>query len=155
VFFRDSFLRFANLLDGTSSTVAFGERIKGDGSNGVTSPRSDTYRPGTFPSTPDEALRDCRAVNVLDLSRQGVSNVGAPWLWAYHSTTLYWHTAGPNERSCMYPPGRIMTTASSYHKGGVQVTLCDGSVRFVSNSVDLALWRALGTRNGSEVVGDF
>jgi len=30
--------------------------------------------------------------------------------------------------------------------------LCDGSVRFVPYSIDLAAWRALGTRNGNEVV---
>jgi prepilin-type N-terminal cleavage/methylation domain-containing protein/prepilin-type processing-associated H-X9-DG protein len=47
-------------------------------------------------------------------------------------------------------------TARSYHGGGtVNVLLMDGSVRSVSSSVGLATWRALGTRNGGEVVGDF
>jgi prepilin-type processing-associated H-X9-DG protein len=55
----------------------------------------------------------------------------------------------------MYPPGRISTTAKSYHTGGVQVLMCDGSVRFVSDNVNLATWRALGSRAGGEVVGDF
>jgi hypothetical protein len=31
----------------------------------------------------------------------------------------------------------------------------DGSVRFVTNSVPQATWRALGTRNGGEVVADY
>jgi hypothetical protein len=30
----------------------------------------------------------------------------------------------------------------------------DGSTRFVTNSIDVIVWRALGTRNGSEVVND-
>ncbi|MEZ6077915.1 MAG: hypothetical protein R3C56_20260 [Pirellulaceae bacterium] len=30
--------------------------------------------------------------------------------------------------------------------------MCDGSVRFISQSVDLASWRALGSRSGGEVV---
>jgi prepilin-type processing-associated H-X9-DG protein len=52
----------------------------------------------------------------------------------------------------MYPPGRIMTTASSSHGLGVNVVMCDGSVRFVSNGVDLVIWRAMGTRAGHEAV---
>jgi hypothetical protein len=35
------------------------------------------------------------------------------------------------------------------------VTLCDGSVRFVSENVDLGTWRAIGSRNGKETVGEF
>jgi prepilin-type N-terminal cleavage/methylation domain-containing protein/prepilin-type processing-associated H-X9-DG protein len=45
-------------------------------------------------------------------------------------------------------------TARSYHAGGVNVLLMDGSVRFVSNSINLATWRALGTRAGGEVVSN-
>jgi len=45
-------------------------------------------------------------------------------------------------------------TSRSYHENGVNVLLMDGSVRFVSNSIPLATWRALGTRAGGEVVGE-
>jgi prepilin-type processing-associated H-X9-DG protein len=55
----------------------------------------------------------------------------------------------------MYPPGRIATTAGSYHPGGVMFALCDGSVRFASEMIDLATWRALGSRHGKEVVGPY
>ncbi len=46
-------------------------------------------------------------------------------------------------------------TSRSYHTGGVNVLLMDGSVRFVRNSLNLPVWRSLGTRSGSEVVGDY
>jgi prepilin-type processing-associated H-X9-DG protein len=45
--------------------------------------------------------------------------------------------------------------ARSRHTGGVNVALCDGSIRFVSNSIQLQTWQALGTMNGGEVVGDY
>jgi prepilin-type N-terminal cleavage/methylation domain-containing protein/prepilin-type processing-associated H-X9-DG protein len=43
-------------------------------------------------------------------------------------------------------------TARSRHTGGVNASLCDGSVRFIQNSISLATWRAMGTMNGNEVV---
>ncbi len=46
-------------------------------------------------------------------------------------------------------------TARSFHSGGVNALLMDGSVRFVTNQISQATWRALGTRAGGEVVGDF
>jgi len=45
--------------------------------------------------------------------------------------------------------------ARSRHTGGVSVVLCDGSVRFVPNSVDPVVWQYLGTSQGGEVVGNF
>ena len=45
---------------------------------------------------------------------------------------------------------RAHIAASSNHTGGVNVCLGDGSVRFVRDSVDFAMWQAAGTRNGGE-----
>jgi hypothetical protein len=152
LFFTNSFLPFADILDGLSATAAFSEKVTGDFNNGTSTPKSDTFQPGTHPATPDAAWADCKAINVADLSKQGYSNVGGPWLEGYHSTTYYYHVAPPNDRSCMYPPGRIMTTANSNHPGGVQLLLCDSSVRFVSDTVDVLVWRAAGTRASGEAL---
>jgi prepilin-type N-terminal cleavage/methylation domain-containing protein/prepilin-type processing-associated H-X9-DG protein len=46
-------------------------------------------------------------------------------------------------------------TSRSYHSGGVNTAFMDGSMRFIGNSIPQLTWRALGTRNGGEVVGDF
>jgi prepilin-type N-terminal cleavage/methylation domain-containing protein/prepilin-type processing-associated H-X9-DG protein len=46
-------------------------------------------------------------------------------------------------------------TTRSYHSSGVNVVLMDGSVRFVTDDILLATWRALGTRAGGEVIGDY
>jgi prepilin-type N-terminal cleavage/methylation domain-containing protein/prepilin-type processing-associated H-X9-DG protein len=44
-------------------------------------------------------------------------------------------------------------TSRSYHSGGVNALLMDGSVTFIQDAIDLALWRALGTRAGGEIAG--
>ena len=152
-FYENSKHRLTDITDGTSNTAMFSEHLVGDFSNAIGSDRLDTFQPGTHPSTPDQAVADCAAVNVNNLGAQGRSDVGAPWLQGYHSTTIYFHVGLPNTRSCMYPPGRIATTANSNHTNGVNVTLCDGSVRFVSNAISLATWRAVGSRDENEVLG--
>ena len=45
--------------------------------------------------------------------------------------------------------------ARSNHPGGVNVLMADGSVRFVTDSIDLTTWRALGTCRGGEVLNPF
>jgi prepilin-type N-terminal cleavage/methylation domain-containing protein/prepilin-type processing-associated H-X9-DG protein len=152
-FFVDSRCRLADITDGTSNTALFSEHVLGDFSDAIDTDQSDTFAPGTNPAIADDAIRDCQAIDITNLAFQGDSNVGAPWIRGASSTTSYWHSAPPGSRSCMFPPLRVMTTANSYHPGGVNVALCDGSVRFISYQINLATWRALGTRNGGEVLG--
>ena len=52
----------------------------------------------------------------------------------------------------MFPPSRIMTVANSNHPGGVNLLLADGSIRFLEATVNVNAWRALGTRNGGEIL---
>ncbi len=152
VFFLDYRVGVANITDGLSNTAAFSEHVKGDYSNTIVTELSDTFQPGTYPATGDQAIADCNAVVITDLSKQGNSNAGSPWMTDSHTATRYYMNAGPNTRGCMFPPQRISTTANSRHPGGVNVTMADGSVKFVKTSVNLGAWRALGSRNGGEVV---
>lgn len=148
VMFLLSETRFRDILDGTSHTAAFSERIIGDGSNGISSPESDMYRSSLNPSTQDEARQFCNAVDTSDLANQFPQFMGAPWI---HGKNSYQHISEPNALSCGFQPARkATTTATSRHKGGVFVLMCDGSVQFVTDSIDLQVWRSAGTRNGSE-----
>jgi prepilin-type processing-associated H-X9-DG protein len=45
--------------------------------------------------------------------------------------------------------------ARSRHPGGVNVSFCDGSCRFIFNNIDPATWRALGTSKGGEILGSY
>jgi prepilin-type processing-associated H-X9-DG protein len=152
LFFSNDLIKLASISDGTSNTAAFSEHLVGDFSNSVATEKADTFWPQTYPATPDEAVQQCRSFNWQDLSFQRVSEVGAPWAYGYHSTSSYWHSGPPNTKSCMFPPSRIMTVATSAHPGGVNVCMADGSVKFVKDSVAISTWRAIGTRSGGEVV---
>jgi prepilin-type processing-associated H-X9-DG protein len=64
----------------------------------------------------------------------------------------------PNKKACWY--GKQGTSsdvtiigASSFHPGGVNVGMLDGSVRFVKDSIAPSTWWAIATYAGKEVVG--
>jgi prepilin-type processing-associated H-X9-DG protein len=80
------------------------------------------------------------------------------WINGHYGNTLYNHYYTPNQAG-KWDCGngshnKGLTAARSCHAGGVNVLLADGAVRFVRNSIQLATWRALATRDGGEVVGD-
>ena len=76
----------------------------------------------------------------------------------HYGDTIYNHAMTPNAPT--FDCGNAshnagLTAARSRHAGGVSVLLCDGSVRFVGDSIDLGIWRALATKSGGEVLGEF
>jgi prepilin-type processing-associated H-X9-DG protein len=144
-------LRIADLTDGTSNTAAFCESIMGNGviptSAAAADPRLVVLEvPGGADPTP--AACDSAA---------GVfaGNRGGQWINGHYGHTLYNHFYTPN-RSDKWDCGngshnKGLTSARSYHSGGVNLLRADGSVRFVSNSIALNVWRGAATRSGGEV----
>ncbi len=49
---------------------------------------------------------------------------------------------------------RMYLTSRSRHDGGVNIVRCDNSTTFISNDIDLAVWKGQSTRNGKEVVDE-
>jgi prepilin-type N-terminal cleavage/methylation domain-containing protein/prepilin-type processing-associated H-X9-DG protein len=150
VFYGDSATTFAAITDGLSNTTFFSERVLADGNNAVVSPIADVFFSPAAPTTPDQAMQLCQAVNINDLNNQFPLFMGAPWLCGQH---IFTHVMPPDSRSCgFFVALRAVMPPSSRHPGGVNVLFGDGSVKFVKDSVNLAAWRSLGTRSGGEVV---
>ncbi|MBS0263791.1 MAG: DUF1559 domain-containing protein [Planctomycetes bacterium] len=157
IFFYLSRVRAKDVTDGLSNTAFFSEKMRG---NGTPDPATDLF---VMPNQTSLAATysTCMATNpatALPLT----SVWGASWVMGENCCTLYNHVATPNTVSCAGIPFpgtmtnmAMQVSASSRHTGGVNVLLGDGSVRNVSSNVDLNVWRALGTRNGGEVIGEY
>ena len=120
-----------------------------DGNNAIVSPIADVFFSPAFPTTPDQAMQLCQAVDINNLANQFPLFMGAPWLCGQH---IFLHVTPPNSRSCgFFVALRAVMPPSSRHPGGVNIVFGDGSVKFIKDSVNLPVWRALGTRAGGEV----
>jgi prepilin-type N-terminal cleavage/methylation domain-containing protein/prepilin-type processing-associated H-X9-DG protein len=153
--FAQTPVRILSITDGTSNTAAFSESTLGDGqvpaSTAAADPRVALL---LVAGGNDPTPADCDAGNGTWSGKRG-----GQWINGHFGNTLYNHYYPPN------PPGKwdcgngsgnkALSAARSFHTGGVNLLLCDGSVRFVSNGVDLAAWRALATRDGGETPGNF
>ena len=163
VMFADSRVRIADIVDGTSQTVAVAESLLGDGAENAVGPtppsrveRVYAYL-RTFPSTMSDA--ECAAPQFWNVDRRR----GFLWFSGEIRNTSYNHYYMPNDKrwDCITNAAALGYTgigwraARSLHTGGVQVTLCDGSVRFISDNIDQTVWRGLGTRIGGEVLSEF
>jgi prepilin-type N-terminal cleavage/methylation domain-containing protein len=151
-------LKFGDVIDGLSNTAAFSEVVNGAGGAGSAKTKFDCLDFGSQPSTTD--LAAARTALMAKDWNQASMLWDPPWRWRGTPWTEgsvwrtgYNHLLTPN--SPCWQTGdwfHLVTPASSYHPGGVQVGLMDGSVRFVSESVDWNAWRALGTRAGGESI---
>jgi len=152
VFFKGSHIGLRDITDGSTQTVAMSERINGPGQQAPGDIESDVQRlmleiPGGNDTTP--------AVCGSTSSGTCYRERGAKWILGNYGNTLYDHYYTPNAPTwdCMnLQQQKALTAARSLHPGGVMTLLCDGSVRFASNSIDLPLWRALATRQSGEVI---
>jgi prepilin-type N-terminal cleavage/methylation domain-containing protein/prepilin-type processing-associated H-X9-DG protein len=153
--FQGKPLKLSDIRDGASNTAAFSERRAGDFNNGQATDATDLFQTAgaAAPTTADQAVATCQGINPTDLANQWRSDYGGYWIQGFHMT-LYTHAGLPNTRSCAFPPGAMMMVANSAHMGGINVGLCDGSVRFVGRGISTATWRAIGSRNGGETISD-
>ncbi len=126
--------------DGLGFTAGFAERMVGGGIDGRPGPMDYATTPGPVgevgcPQSPVGRWK---------------GDAGSSWSEVGWRSTLYNHAIRPGgSPSCIADDGRTaMMGASSAHPNRINVLLLDGSLRGVTPSMDLNLWRALGTVRG-------
>ena len=163
--------KFAEITDGLSNTAAFSERVMGTNATAtrdLMKPSASVFDVGmpTVFNTPQAYYITCKQANPLTTplkTSQGFDGAGRTWHIGWSNYTRYTHVMTPNGPACGYSrafqgksgAGIGMEgafTATSRHPGGVNVAFCDGSVRFVKESINQATWWALGTIGGGEVI---
>lgn len=63
---------------------------------------------------------------------------------------LNWCTGPVKRAPCVWQGTNIFVSARSYHPGGINMAMCDGATRFITSTVDVDAFKALGSRNGGE-----
>ena len=158
LFGQGSAIRAGDVKDGLSNTAAFGERIRGHDDFERMDTRSDLFRQSA--SWTEQTFRDwCMGLSdqeaaSLYVPRSHSANAGHTWLEGNMAWTRYNHLLPPGRKSCSngLTWNGVAMTASSRHSGGINQLLADGSVHFVRESIDPAIWRAIGTISAGELV---
>jgi prepilin-type N-terminal cleavage/methylation domain-containing protein/prepilin-type processing-associated H-X9-DG protein len=168
LFFPNSFMPMAGATDGTSNVLlaaevkAFTPYTRNGGPGSVTMPTSaadvaaqvgsgpDFKKDTGHTEWPDGRVHHTGFTAVLTPNTKvAYVNGGVTYDADFNS----WQEGkdGANGK-----PTYAAITSRSYHSGGiVNVALLDGSCRSVAKTIDLVTWRALATRGGGEIVGDY
>ena len=180
-FHLESWISFSDITDGTSNTLAFSEsasapqgywspEVKGGVGHNSALLEPDGAEPVIHPDVCMTGVVDPNApqfyTDPADSWRGNFFQTGTPWN-GFHTVIP------PNGPSCWDSPTgywAAIFAPNSYHPGGVQASLLDGSVRFITDSIDsgdltqtqpvsgespYGTWGALGTHRGGETVGEY
>jgi prepilin-type N-terminal cleavage/methylation domain-containing protein/prepilin-type processing-associated H-X9-DG protein len=165
LFFINSHVKLREITDGLFKTIALSESILGP-----------DFPPGQFNNAAPKDFQTMYSFQLVGAAGLVENSCRNPTLWnrddprgfswadGQYRTTLYNHFLTPNAPipDCIgsYALGGEVDkrysaygwrAARSRHAGGVNVLLIDGSVQFVTNAIDEALWRAAATRAGGEI----
>ncbi|HET6882356.1 MAG TPA: DUF1559 domain-containing protein [Pirellulales bacterium] len=150
-------IRMASILDGLSNTACFSEATYGNGQASLSAAPSPLPKmaPMTLAIDISGSAMDpatCAATSTYTGQR------GDRWINGGYLSTAYNHYLVPNSPlfDCLNSANNYgLKGARSWHPTGVNLLLCDGSVRFVSESVNPVMWLYVATRAGGETVNDF
>ncbi len=181
---------FRDILDGTANTIMLGENMTDLGNQDIRS--TGHSRPNEFSALRDNPRLDRDTPGRIDplnprrwadTSGFTFNTLGIGMRWADHYLTHFFTILPPNSEGSipLNAANRYVFTTSSHHQGGAHVVFADGSVKFITDSIEagngrtpivwsggvaptstpgapspFGLWGALGTRGNKEVLsGDF
>ena len=155
---RDPAPGMARFVDGTSRTLVMSEWLLGPGDNKARDARRtifNTPEPLIRANQLEEFAAVCRGLDAAT-AQPVFGSKGNNWMLGEFGHTLYNHTLGINEHSCLNHGGiqAGAFSAGSLHGTGAHTLFADGHVRYIRDSIALSVWRALGSRNGNEAVSD-
>jgi prepilin-type N-terminal cleavage/methylation domain-containing protein/prepilin-type processing-associated H-X9-DG protein len=170
-----------DIVDGTGSTIGFGEWKVGTGNLAAISPNSDIVWLSSLPANTQRNvggtltmpnptlvqnfpkwLADCAAMlrSGAPAARYALSvYLGQTWCLGFYGYTMGCTLQAPNAKfpNCTSAAsGTIVAPAmfgmASNHPGGANILMCDGSVRFLKDSTNMQTVWALGSRDQGEIV---
>jgi len=172
VFTRNGDQGIAQITDGTTNTIAFSERNRGDNDGGKFGP-GDVYVgvPGSAWGIPtyvvsnpadqkvivNSVIPDCTAAAKTG-STPTFNFGGYYWAAGDYPYAKMNFVLGPNSKTPDCSPwgdvgaGIGFYSARSRHPGGVNAGMADGSVRFIKDSIAIPIWYALATRSAGEII---
>jgi prepilin-type N-terminal cleavage/methylation domain-containing protein len=167
---------FGSITDGLSNTIAFGEHVVSD-TVGTHNVKGGLYvgtgMNNSYLIKPSVCMNNARSAASPNTLNNPVATLGRGNMYS-HACLVYtaFNTAlPPNAPSCVPVSSETVWgfyTGSSYHTGGINTARADGSVQFVSDTVDtnglpdhtqgssfsgesqFGVWGAMGTPNGGE-----
>jgi prepilin-type N-terminal cleavage/methylation domain-containing protein/prepilin-type processing-associated H-X9-DG protein len=162
--------------DGSSNTAGFGEALIGDntpaimngaeyyncqawptGSNGGSGSGADQIMPLALNNL-NTYITTCNALKLASMTTPATSQSndrGVYWAQGrlpQGPLTTMLTTPNSTAADCDYVAGTGMFAMRSRHSGGINLLMCDGSVRFVKNSINQLTWWAISTKASGEVI---
>ena len=170
-FFENSKISPASFTDGMSNTVAITETARSTPTSTYANDPLGVFlitgnNSTTGPPISSDSDYQSLCLTLPPTTTQFQATRGVRWHYGAPGHTLYNHIRSPNSnlpdcRGGLPHSTRTVQTwswlslniaARSKHPGGVNSLLADGHVQFIKNSINVATWQALGSRNGGEVV---
>ena len=170
-FFENRGVGPADFTDGMSNTAAAAETVR---STATSTNANDPVRvflvtgnnKTSGPPLTSDADYQSLCLSLPASTTQFQATKGVRWHYGAPGHSLYNHRRPPNDLLADCRGGlphsdksdpiwsylSLNIAARSFHPGGVNALFADGSVRFVKNTVNVATWQALGSRNGGEVI---
>jgi prepilin-type processing-associated H-X9-DG protein len=180
-------ITWKDIKDGTSNTIGMSEACVGGHADVQGTLIRGNVAVNVGYGTPSRCKATAVSPTEFNAQFKGVETFedrlfGGRWGGSSQAYTQFFTILPPKSPTCVIGQnveGQLMTAASSYHSGGVNVAFCDGAVKFITDSIDYnggtenplggtgdgnmggvpirpksyyGLWGSLGSRSGQESV---